>query len=67
MNAKRCDRCKKFYERNEMKYKGKMIDGFCLTSWGSALCYSRKDLCDDCLKSLDKWFLDGESEVNKTP
>lgn len=65
MNARKCDRCKKFYEGNEFKYKGRLVDGVQLTSYGHDFCLTRKDLCDACLKSLDKWFMDGESEVQK--
>ena len=67
MNAKKCDRCKKFYERNEMKYKGQFIDGICLTNCRQSILLSHKDLCDACLKSLDEWLMDGESEENKIP
>ena len=67
MNAKKCDRCKKFYDRNEVKYKGSVIDGISLTRGMSYFCLTRKDLCDDCLKSLDKWFNNVESEENKIP
>ena len=67
MNAKKCDRCKKFYERNTVKYKGQFIDGICLTNRRQSVSFSHKDLCDACLESLDEWLMDGESEATQTP
>ena len=60
-NAKRCDRCGKFYDKN-LKYRGrKASDEFrsgvaYVTSHGF---YGNTiDLCDDCLTKLDR-FLGG--------
>lgn len=50
MNAKKCDRCGKFYD---IKAKGE--DHYCridvVGSWGEDY-----DLCSDCTKALAKWY-----------
>lgn len=60
-NAKRCDRCGKFYDKN-LKYRGRNAtdefrDGITYTTTYSART-SQIDLCDDCLTKLDR-FLGG--------
>lgn len=59
--AKKCDRCGKFYDRNNRIYKGRykneFIDGIVkTTNIGNYL--NQIDLCDECLDKLDI-FLSG--------
>lgn len=59
--AKKCDRCGKFYDRNNRivkgLYKNEFIDGISkTTSIGN--CLNQIDLCDECLDKLDI-FLSG--------
>lgn len=60
-NAKKCDRCNRFYDKN-LKYRGRnstneFIDGISYTTTEGHY-KSVIDLCDDCLTDLDK-FLGG--------
>ena len=60
-SAKQCDRCGKFYNRNNRTikrlYKNEFIDGIVkTTNIGNYL--NRIDLCDECLDKLDI-FLSG--------
>lgn len=62
-NAKKCDRCGVFYEKNTQFTKAKnvskeIIDGMCFTTRTNN-CVNYKDLCDDCLSKLYS-FLDGK-------
>lgn len=59
--AKKCDRCEKFYDRNNRTgkglYKNEFIDGIVkTTNIGNYL--NQIDLCDECLDKLDI-FLSG--------
>ena len=59
--AKKCDRCGKFYDRNNRMnkglYKNEVIDGIVkTTNIGNYL--NQIDLCDECLGKLDI-FLSG--------
>lgn len=59
--AKKCDRCGKFYDRNNRMskglYKNEFIDGIVkTTNIGNYL--KQIDLCDECLDKLDI-FLSG--------
>ena len=59
--SKKCDRCGKFYDRNNRMgkglYKNEFIDGIVkTTSIGNYL--KQIDLCDECLDKLDI-FLSG--------
>lgn len=61
MNAKKCDRCGRFYETNKSTYHGNVIKGICLRVSKSSddydYCYiGDKDLCDKCINLLDKWI-----------
>ena len=48
-DAKKCDRCGKFYEGNEVRYSEK----------GLVVCnkHYEYDLCEDCLKDLDEFMI----------
>lgn len=61
-DAKKCDRCEKFYEENTITkringyiYK---IGGITVLSTGESNVFYA-DLCDDCVKDLNK-FLNGK-------
>ena len=60
MDAKKCDRCGKYYDENK-KHKttgrihGGKIDGFCITARGSNDKWF--DLCDDCIGDLLNKFM----------
>ena len=66
-DAKKCDRCGKFYDENTIT---KIINGFkykiggitVMSTGGSDIFYA--DLCDDCVKDLNK-FLNGELLTKK--
>ena len=59
-NAKKCDRCGSFYEKNIVKTKGNSTLGgmafICLQ--GNIRYILDNDLCDECLNKLMR-FLDG--------
>ena len=57
MDAKKCDRCGKFYEN---KYEVEVSDG------GYTVCnaYSELDLCEDCRSDLDV-FMSEKQEASK--
>lgn len=61
MTACKCDRCRKYYDKNE---KVRKSGGCKYTPSGIVVVsiygnyYNRKDLCDDCLEKLEK-FLNG--------
>lgn len=62
-NAKKCDRCGAFYEKNvryEKSIGGRkyVIDGVCLTTSNDDT-VGCMDLCDECLGKLDR-FLNGD-------
>lgn len=61
MDAKKCDRCGKYYDKNNYTYKK---NGFVVYGISFELDHNSranyKDLCDDCLKSLEKWLEDGK-------
>ena len=62
-NAKKCDRCGLFYEKNTrftktINFSKTTIDGMCFTT-SICCCVDSKDLCDDCLSKLYS-FLDGK-------
>lgn len=53
--ARKCDRCKKFYEKNN---GGKSINGYFVRT--IKICttgpYEELDLCDDCIEALYKFL-----------
>ena len=57
--AKKCDRCSKYYDKNEPYVIGNgripEIDGIAFTLKNGEItdCY---DLCDECIKQLEKWL-----------
>ena len=66
MNAKKCDRCGKYYQYYHDGYKnGFMVTGQSII--GSLWTNKHKDLCPDCLFDLLAWFnggaYDGETKV----
>ena len=63
-NAKKCDRCGKYYDKNESKLRG--VSGnlvgvsFVRRDCNSYGCYvEEKDLCDECIEEF-KLFLKKE-------
>lgn len=52
-DAKKCDRCGKYYAESEQKYT---VDSFrvgCIKLVSvSGVCIDKYDLCDDCIKKL---------------
>lgn len=68
-DAKRCDRCKGYYDDNS-KYKSEVQKEDCVT--GMALVYGQQrrverkvDLCDDCLTALDDFLEMRKSKKKK--
>lgn len=60
-NAKRCDRCRKFYSNDEKTFKinDRRVGG--VTVYGFYNAITNMDLCDDCARDL--WhFLCNEQE-----
>ena len=55
MNAYKCDRCGKLYEKKQYNRRICVTDTPCST-------VGLKDLCKDCQNELEKWFY-RESEV----
>lgn len=57
--AKKCDRCGKFYEENELMESKCSVLGSTIGGINTATKDGRKDehfdLCDDCVKSLFIW------------
>lgn len=64
-DAKRCDRCGKYYVEEEKKYQ---VDGNILASikfiCSKNCMFGRFDLCDDCAEKLDR-FMNKEKEEEK--
>lgn len=56
-NAKKCDRCGKYYTNSEKRY---VVDGFyvgCVKILSiNGTCIDEYDLCDDCIKKLMIFF-----------
>lgn len=61
-NAKRCDRCGKFYMNDDSRFKsrGIYVDYISLISKNGSV-IDKYDLCNNCLEHLVKW-LDNETE-----
>ncbi len=61
--AKICDRCGAIYQDNLVSKNCKAIGGVTLCDKHDiGIEETHKDLCDDCLKSLDKWLQEGSKE-----
>ena len=58
MNAKKCDRCGKFFELNDPSKKK-----YCLCKY-AAILYNQLDLCDECSEELTAWFNKKRSQVH---
>lgn len=54
-SARKCDRCKKFYERNNgvKSINGNFVRTIKICTSGP---YLELDLCDDCIKELYKFL-----------
>ena len=66
-NAKKCDRCGKYYDKNEShstdtNYGRSRIDGVAFTTKNGSYC-NDYDLCDECIGLLKEW-LKGEKVMN---
>ena len=58
--VKRCDRCGVIYQNNQITKNCEVLGGINLCNrHDESLEETHKDLCDDCLKSLDKWLQEG--------
>lgn len=57
-NAKKCDRCGKFYEKNfETGFEGSRIAaGVEFTNSCNAFTFDRRDLCDDCIVQFKRFM-----------
>ena len=60
MDAKKCDRCGKFFGRNENKdFDGGVIMFFDFDIyWVYENAKIRADLCENCIKELERWLND---------
>ena len=57
-NAKKCDRCGKYYDNNEPYVVGgriSAIDGIAFTLKDGSV-VNPVDLCDECIRLLEKWL-----------
>lgn len=57
-NAKKCDRCGKFYEKYTKKLKdGSIVNGIIVIGSGFPVTDENfEDLCPECMKELEKWM-----------
>lgn len=55
-NAKKCDRCGKYYDKNDRKM-------WLYTANPDAR--NALDLCDECVTELKKWFDESKDENNE--
>ena len=65
-NAKKCDRCKSYYDRNKgvQSFNGCFVKGIRLETSGSY--YRELDLCDPCICELYTFLgLDEEEKDNE--
>lgn len=53
MNAKRCDRCGKFYQASKEKSKYILMNNDPTKAYKRI---SQVDLCENCLKALERWM-----------
>lgn len=64
-DAYKCDRCGKFYEKNEFKRSQASIQGGIITGIATMTYLGVDewfDLCDDCMKEFEK-FMSGNPEL----
>lgn len=72
MNAKKCDRCGKFYEFYKIESQGEYIKGtagiikISRTQFGCKNEVADYDLCRDCAESFQSWFEEGRQNENET-
>lgn len=52
MTVKKCDRCGKIFDANEDNGERQLIT----LKYGEVRLQERKDLCADCVKTLEKWL-----------
>ena len=70
-NAKKCDRCGSFYDKN-LKYsvrgmqirEEEFVSGFEYTTTGGSF-KARVDLCDGCLTELELFLADGKDQERR--
>lgn len=58
MDAKKCDRCGEFFEKNENgKFDGGAVFLFEFEGyWGRDEAKMYKELCKDCTKEFERWL-----------
>ena len=65
-DAKKCDRCGKYYDNNEYEFGGYHAKGILLLFHEYTCIDSEEDdeynLCDDCLKEFIEVFMKGEKD-----
>ena len=63
-NAKKCDRCGKYYDRNHAKsMNGNFVTSISIITTTPAQYHRVFDLCDECIVDLYKFFgLEGKDE-----
>lgn len=62
-NAKKCDVCGKYYDKNELKIRGCIVSGIISLSDSAHIIHETGiDLCDKCFNLLDSW-ISGESNI----
>ena len=69
MNAKKCDRCGKYYDYYNFPIHAKEVHGNCITIWnimenGYESIAKKLDLCKSCMLKLEK-FLGMNNEAEK--
>ena len=60
MNAKKCDRCGSFFDLIPKKTGGALLFENKNDNTYDILNASKRDLCQDCMVSLQKWFNAGK-------
>lgn len=67
MIAKKCDKCGAFYVCYNMRNNSEKPNGFqflSLDESGQYFSYKAKDLCQDCLNELLKWWNGGNENAD---
>lgn len=57
MNAKKCDRCKRYYDKQDCSHHINVYN----LEWRGG-CGESFDLCPECMKKLVKWLKDEVKE-----